>query len=191
MNKSGNNIWCWWCCHPFKTDTLAMPISYDSVTTVFQVYGSFCSFGCMKAYNHNENMSKKSNQYSLISLLMDKAGVSIVSISCAPPRQLLDVFGGQLTIEEFRKSAQDMDVYYLQIPSTITVNHTIEKQSKSNYKWIKSAYDSDNKSFSMKEFEAQASVNKVTNNALKIKPSVKKKQISTLEMVLGLVPNDK
>ena len=190
--------WCWWCCHPFKTDALAMPITYDAIKDSFEVYGTFCSFGCMKAYNHNEPLSKRSNQYSLISLYMEKCGEPLENTTCAPPRQMLDVFGGELTIDCFRNCAKNGDMYHLQIPSSILVSHTIEKQtSASNYKWIKTGDDGDNRSYSIKEFEAQAAVgSKVTNNALKIKqasskPSNTIKRPSTLEMVLGLVPDRK
>lgn len=196
MSKDLPVVWCWWCCHPFNTKALSMPVSYDGVKDTFEVYGTFCSFGCMKAYNHNEPLSKKANQCSLISLFMDKAGAPLANITCAPPRQTLNVFGGALTIDEFRRCSEQSDVYHLQIPSSILVNHTIEKQNNSsNYKWIKTGSEGDNKSYSMKEFEAHASVGKITNNALKIKPGSTKssnnetKRPSTLEMVLGLVPN--
>ena len=46
----------------------------------------------------------------------------------------------------------------------------------------------------MKDFEEHASSSKVENNAIKMKPAAatnahKKKQLNTLEMVLGLLPN--
>jgi hypothetical protein len=188
------DLWCWWCCHPFDTPPLSMPVSYNQATDVFDVYGNFCSFACMKAYNHNEHDANKMSQYSLISLLISKTckdnvnvNVNVDKFVCAPPRQMLNVFGGSMTISEFR-SCSISDGYTLHPPNTISVNHTIEKQKKSNFKWIKSHDDSSERSYSMKDFEAKSTGERVNNNAIKIKPIDKTKQpsINTLEMVLGL-----
>lgn len=178
-------VWCWWCCHPIDEGTdIGMPMHYDGVKNTFETYGHFCSPACMRSYNHNEPMAKKSNQTMLISMYIDDTCVY------APPRQMLDKFGGTMTIEEFRAQSGNT-TYHLQLPSSVRVNHTIDVKNKSNYKWIKSANDNGNKTYSMKDFEEHASVNKIENNAIKIKPSqtTKKKQMNTLEMVLGLVPN--
>lgn len=183
--------WCWWCCHPFDTDPLAMPVAYNQATDVFEVYGHFCSFACMKAYNHNEHNANKMTQYSLISLLISKTckeDVNVVEFVCAPPRQMLNVFGGSMTITEFR-SCSALEDYILHLPNTIAVNHTIDKQKKSNFKWIKSPDDASERSYSMKDFESKSTGERANNNAIKIKPTDKNKQVNTLERVLGLFPN--
>jgi hypothetical protein len=188
--KNKSTCWCWWCCHPFETCSLSMPVSYNIVTDIFEVYGIFCSFECMKAYNHNEHTANKMSQYSLISMLIAKTNINCESIiRCAPPRQMLTVFGGTMSITEFRKQFNTEEVYNLHLPNMIRVNHTIEKQNKSNFKWIKSSDDSSEKTYSIKEFEAKASVDRISNNAIKIKHNDKKKQINTLERVLGIFPN--
>lgn len=177
-------VWCWWCCHPIEEGTdIGMPMHYDRVKSSFETYGYFCSAACMRSYNHHEPITKKSNQTMLISMYIDDA------CDYAPPRQMLDKFGGTMTIEEFR--SQGNTTYHLQLPSSVRVNHTIDVKNKTNYKWIKSANDNGNKTYSMKDFEEHASANRIENNAIKIKPSqtTKKKQMNTLEMVLGLVPN--
>ena len=183
-------VWCWWCCHPIEEQkTVGMPLSHDPVKNMFETYGHFCSASCMRSYNHNEPMTKKANQVALISLYLRNNGID--NVSYAPPRQMLDVFGGTMNIQEFR-AQQGNTTYHLQLPHSVRVNHTIDVKNKSNYKWIKSANDNNEKTYSMKDFEEHASANgKVENNAIKIKPSqvVKKKQVNTIEMVLGLVPN--
>jgi hypothetical protein len=172
---------------------MGIPVSYNSVKDVFETYGHFCSIGCMKAYNHNEPLSKKVNQISLISLYLHKHGIPD-NDEYAPPRQMLNVFGGPMTLDEFRcAQTQQEHIYHLHVPSSLRVNHTIDVKSKSNYKWIRSNQDNQEKVYSMKEFEEHASSSKVENNAIKIKHSVaantKKKPMNTLEMVLGLIPN--
>ena len=185
-------VWCWWCCHPIpRSDKeIGIPVAYDSVKDTFEVYGHFCNIGCMRAYNHNEPMAKKHNQVTLISLYLHKSGRKEFP-NHAPPRQMLKVFGGTMTIDEFRKTTKENDTtYHLQFPCSVRVNHTVDVKNKSNYKWIRSAKDNNEKAYSMKDFEEHASANKVENNAIKIKPGAsKKKQMNTLEMVLGLVPN--
>lgn len=182
-------MWCWWCCHPFESKSLSMPISYNEKTDTFKVYGHFCSFSCMKAYNHHENIAQKANQYALISCMIAKTFKKPININCAPPRQLLNVFGGHMTIDEFRACGKNGVIYNLHTPPMIPVNHIIEKQ-QSNFKWIKSLDESNDKSYSMQEFEEQACSNKIANNPIKIKPgTTKKKKVNTLEMVLGIVPN--
>ena len=182
-------VWCWWCCHPVEQTSFGMPLSHNPVKNTFETYGHFCSVSCMRSYNHNEPMTKKANQVALISLYLRNNGISD-DVSYAPPRQMLQVFGGTMTIEEFRSQPQGNTTYHLQLPHSVRVNHTIDVKNKSNYKWIKSANDNNEKTYSMKDFEEHASANRVENNAIKIKPSqAKKKQVNTLEMVLGLVPN--
>lgn len=192
---SNSCTWCWWCCHPFESPPLGMPLSYDARADTFDVYGAFCSFPCMKAYNHNEHSANKMSQYSLISLLISKTCKGNVvggEVTCAPPRQMLNVFGGPLTIQEFRDTFTKDITYELNPPNTIRVNHGIEKQSKSNFKWIKSSDDTSERCYSIKDFEQKAASDRVTNHALKIKPHNDKnpqKTINTLENVLGIFPN--
>jgi hypothetical protein len=179
--------WCWWCCHPIPNDIFRMPVSYNPEKDVFHTYGHFCSIRCMKAYNHNEPLPKKANQINLISLFLLKNGLPETE-EFAPPRQMLKVFGGPMSIEEFRST---LNQYHVHVPDSIHVNHTIDVKEKSNYKWIRSTQDKNEKTYSMKDFEEHASSSKIENNAIKIKPSNgnKKKQLNTLEMVLGLLPN--
>jgi hypothetical protein len=184
-------IWCWWCCHPIKDADIGMPVSYHSVKDLFHTYGHFCSVGCVKAYNHNEPLPKKANQMNLISLFLHKHGLP-ENEDFAPPRQMLKVFGGTMTIEEFR--SKHKHTYHVHVPESIHINHTIDVKEKSNYKWIRSNQDKNDKTYSMKDFEEHASSSKVENNAIKMKPAAatnahKKKQLNTLEMVLGLLPN--
>lgn len=186
-------VWCWWCCHPIQDSIdIGIPVSYNAVKDIFEIYGHFCSIGCMKAYNHNEPLSKKANQMSLISLYLHKSGITEHD-EYAPPRQMLNVFGGPMTLDEFRSTAtQRENAYHVHVPSSVRVNHTIDVKAKSNYKWIRSNQDKNEKVYSIKEFEEHASSSKVENNAIKIKHSsgaVKKKPMNTLEMVLGLIPN--
>lgn len=97
-------IWCWWCCHPYDTIPLQMPYKYDDRKKTFDTAGNFCSWSCMKAHNMTTSAAHKKNIISANMVLMRKQVFGIVgSIPVAPCKYSLKVFGGYMTIEEFRK----------------------------------------------------------------------------------------
>ena len=118
LNNLNNNVieWttktdlcCWWCCHKFDTVPLGLPERYLNDT--FYLYGCFCSFNCAQAYNLNTNEHKIWERYSLLNFLKkkicDNNNIEYKNfdfICPAPPRQALNIFGGIMTIEEFRNS---------------------------------------------------------------------------------------
>lgn len=174
-------MWCWWCCHDFPGTPMGLPVSYDAKTEKFKTFGNFCGFSCMKAYNHYENLSQKHTQYALISLMHAKANSKepFKHIVCAPPRQCLKEFGGDMDIKEFR--SQSEMIHDLQLPPMVRVNHVIEKQHTN---WLQST---NNTPFDSVDYNKTQG--KVVNNAIKIKPTNNKAKLNTLDSVLGIFPN--
>lgn len=140
------NVYCWWDCHPFDTTPVGIPISYNKKFDYFTVYGCFCSFECAMAYKKSDiKMSKISNdlfydlrkrygetairlskdQKQLISDIKQKQALS--SIHPAMPRKSLSIFGGKLSIQEFRKysCATNLSTKVYQFPF-IPANEIIE-----------------------------------------------------------------
>lgn len=177
-----SHLWCWWCCHTFDTQAMSLPISYDEKKQAFAGFGTFCSFSCMKAYNHYENLSQKGNQYMLISLLYSKSNPqkAYQHVVCAPPRQCLKEFGGDMDISTFRE--QNDTVYELQLPPMINVSHIIDRQ-QTNSNWVMKSGANPNTGATFNINDTK----KVSNNAIKIKPN--KKQVNTLDGVLGIFQN--
>ena len=110
-----NNNWldktdvcCWWCCHKFNSVPLGMPVYYNNNTDKFQVKGVFCSFACIVAYKNSIKFKNNKNDY-LVKFLYNKltGGKLSDNIKEAPPRCSLQIFGGELTIDEFRNSFKD------------------------------------------------------------------------------------
>lgn len=96
-------IACWWCCHQFDHIPLGLPeyINKDK----FYLSGCFCSFNCMMAYNLDLNDYKIWNRQANIYQMKNKIDPeNKMTIKPAPPRQTLQMFGGPLTIQEFRES---------------------------------------------------------------------------------------
>ena len=97
------NLYCLWCCHPFDTPPVPLPIKL--VRNKFFVEGCFCSFNCCAAYNFDKSYPDKWERYSLLHLLYKKIyEISFRKILLAPPKEVLKVFGGHLSINEFRKN---------------------------------------------------------------------------------------
>ena len=125
---------CWWCCHPIKTKPLHLPNSYDEKKKEYKVYGHFCSWNCVKAYNLDTNDSNTNNRMSLISLMYFDTNCTFKPIRPAPPRQVLTMFGGTMDIDEFRNISKDTLVL-ANLPPLIYINHNVEYH-KRNIKFM-------------------------------------------------------
>lgn len=106
--KSKNGEWplttstaCYWCCHRFDTPPVGLPCK--CVNSRFHVTGCFCSLECAAAYNvmqlRDGLMEERMN---LLNGMAREMGYTTI-IKTAPPRQMLHMFGGNLTIDEFRR----------------------------------------------------------------------------------------
>ena len=97
---------CWWCCHDIPEEEIHMPYKYDDRTNKFSTAGHFCSWGCMKSYAMDRyNSSAAGNVRHLIHMYRKKmSGEDSFRhpIIAAPSRIALKMFGGPMTIEEFR-----------------------------------------------------------------------------------------
>ena len=104
---------CWWCCHEIHEDH-NLPFRYDDRTDKFKMMGHFCSWECMKAWNLNQNGINRGGVINELIMLYKKrlCGKSTPT-KCAPSRYHLKIFGGNLTIEEFRKSPEKVPKLYL------------------------------------------------------------------------------
>lgn len=99
-------IACWWCSYNFDTMPCFIPDRY--VNEKFYVFGCFCTYSCALAYNINMNDYRVPLRISLIKKLYSKI-YSVTdqdaNIQVAPQKELLQKFGGNMTILEFRNDA--------------------------------------------------------------------------------------
>ena len=121
------SIYCFWCCHSFDDPPCGIPIKYTD--GVFYVIGCFCSPECCAAYNFNTKHDTEEiwERYSLLHLLYSDI-YDIDEIQLAPPKSSLKVFGGPLTIEEFRTYSRDKNNYNLVYPPMIAVIPQIDEE---------------------------------------------------------------
>lgn len=124
IEKTQENILCWWCCHSYDNQSYGIPLKKEKDT--FLTKGFFCSLNCAKSYNVNENIDikEKQNRNLMLDMLNEEICETPEEIKLAPPRETLKVFGGVLKIEDFRGKNTIMKLIY---PPLITIIPYIEE----------------------------------------------------------------
>ena len=97
------SLWCYHCVHPFDSVPIPIPATVDRVTGCYGVYGNFCSFQCAAGWLRDRNFPDVSYQRSLLSSMASEIFDYLDAIKPAPPQIRLKVFGGDMSIEVFRK----------------------------------------------------------------------------------------
>lgn len=98
-----SNSVCWNCCHSIKDTCISQPLKYEN--GVFTTTGNFCSYPCVSRYiiDGNEPTEVIFSKLSTLNLYVNiMCGTKGVTISPAPPRLVLDIFGGTISIDEYR-----------------------------------------------------------------------------------------
>jgi hypothetical protein len=133
------NLRCWWCTYPFDNLPTYLPEKYSD--SKFHVSGCFCSFNCAGAYNLSLGDDKIWERYSLLKLLyymINKENISSINdidINISPPKELLEEYGGNMKIEEYRKNSKILGrEYHKLIPPFLPINFGFEEitNSKTN-----------------------------------------------------------
>ena len=173
------DLWCWWCCHPSNIQLISMPIYFDIKTSKYHTIGQFCSFACMRSYNQEQQQSNKQTIFNLITKYMYESTGNVHQFT-APPRQLLRVFGGTLSIDEFRSNtyADSVMIYY---PPIVPISYITDYTNKSNYRWIQNVVEKHKDDDDIQQVQST----KVNNVPMKIKNSTQSSK-NTIEMVLGI-----
>ena len=106
-----SNVCCWWCCHPFPGPSLHYPYKYDDRRRHFSTTGYFCSWECIKSYAMDTAGARAGEVQMNIALMRKQANNNkYISTRPAPKRLALKMFGGTLSIEEFRASTSNVFV---------------------------------------------------------------------------------
>ena len=143
-------IRCWWDCHEFNTLPCYLPNSFTAKSKLvsktkkskvknkpesqYTVIGNFCSFSCALAYNiyylRDSNVSRrKSLVYKLYREMYDISSQEELEISVAPPREILESFGGIMSIDKYRKGLTFLNKKYIvYVPPMAPLNTLIEEK---------------------------------------------------------------
>lgn len=137
------NINCWWCTYNFDCLPSFIPDKYHN--NKFYVFGCFCSFNCAGAYNLSLNDDRIWERYALMKQLYyminknNITSISDIEINIAGPKELLEKYGGPMTIEEYRKNSKILGrEYHKLMPPFLPINIGFEEStnSKTNSKTI-------------------------------------------------------
>lgn len=114
------DVCCWNCCHKFAGSPIPLALSYDVRSDLFHVQGIFCSWSCAKAYLLASSSYTLNVVSPFLTMLHRTVTGHVKHIVPAPPRQTLQMFGGQLSIEEFR-AATDHGKSILLFPKNMVI----------------------------------------------------------------------
>ena len=118
---------CWNCCHPFHNHIHGLPIKYHK--KIYYTYGDFCSIECSLRYlyeNYDITQFREiySNIVSYTNDLYDKCDVKM-----APDKLNLKVFGGGLSIDEYRESFSNKKEHVISKPNIIQVRNNFSNNT--------------------------------------------------------------
>ena len=131
-----SNLKCMWCCHNFDNVPCAIPTKIKN--DIFYVFGNFCMKECAAAYifDSNEIDNLIWERYSLLnhlySIIEDQPDLNI---KLAPPRLALEVFGGHLSIEQFRESNNIKNRNFkVVLPPMVSIIPSLEEVNRDSLK---------------------------------------------------------
>ena len=182
------NIACWWCCHTFDNYPIPCPISFDDKKELFKGHGCFCSFNCVKAYLLDTKMlSKDLGVFASFYKFLTGKSVCTDPIKKAPQKTLLRLFGGTMTIEEFRETFTNLVTYKINVYPVIFIPTQIEVTEVS--KMVKTSINNINSNKNQKKVIDD----RVIDNAIKrntvLKSTKINKNVNTLGKLMGLTVN--
>jgi hypothetical protein len=101
--EPAGDLVCWWCVHALpQLPCIHLPTRYDDKRDRFETKGNFCSWQCAKAWAHEQN-SARSGEIQMFLMMMRRRAIGRYEpLWPAPKREALKIFGGTMTIEEFR-----------------------------------------------------------------------------------------
>ena len=143
-NNITNKSVCWNCCHAIDNNCISQPIKFEN--GVFSNIGNFCSYACISRYIVDSNESSETifSKLSILNLFVNmKSKDPGITVTPAPPRLALKMFGGPMDIDEYRKYHND----YLTITNVEPIIKCIDLSIKNLH--IKKKNPVDNK----KEFK--------------------------------------
>lgn len=118
------SVSCWWCCHPFSTVPIPTVKGYDERKDSFLLQGVFCSWSCAKAFLMDGSRDWSRNTMYLFQLRRRVEGRS-TGITPAPNRYFLNMFGGTMTIDEFRSHGDSATIVQILEPPLCIIKNEI------------------------------------------------------------------
>ena len=134
INASDNNEWpthtnisCFWCCHKFQNGPIGVPTRITRKK--FNLWGCFCTYNCAASYILYNKIPNMWEKYALLNLFYSKVNnCKSVKIKLSPPRESLQMFGGNMTIDDFRRSSlKNNTIYRIIDPPIVSIIPQLEE----------------------------------------------------------------
>ena len=122
---TSTNVACFWCAHTFTTQPCIIPSCERH--GVYKAYGNFCCPECSIAYLLQEHIDPhvRWERMALLYRIYDNEVKGRIYPS--PPREVLQLFGGPLTIESYRATIAGHKVRVdLHIPPIVSIIGSID-----------------------------------------------------------------
>lgn len=136
FKKQWNNntsISCWNCCHQFESVPVGMPINFKN--NDFVCSGIFCSFSCILRYSKDRCIFEK-HKHHISHMFKTLSGKDPSEMRDAPFTRCLKIFGGNLSIEEYRQASETKIFKYIRYPMHLVRDYIeeidLDKLKKSN-----------------------------------------------------------
>ena len=116
---------CFWCCHSFAHRPVVLPIR--DTGEYLQVMGNFCSPECAVAYLFDMRQDSHTRWEQLALLYRVYGEACGGKIHPAPHRTVLTLFGGSLSIQEYRQMIQSQKVRVdVHLPPMVSILATMD-----------------------------------------------------------------
>jgi hypothetical protein len=96
---------CFWCCHTFSWKSIVSPTHYDMYTNQYTAEGHFCSPECALSSIYDDVRLTDAQCWLRQSLLL--AMYNLNNVVRAPDKRVLRLFGGTLSIEQYRRYVKE------------------------------------------------------------------------------------
>ena len=98
------NVVCFNCSHPVPEDIvpLVMPVRYDRAVNTWHCRGVFCTWSCMLRFQRENYQAETPIKEYINVMYRFLHGTPPEALQPAPPRHRLTMYGGDLTIDEYR-----------------------------------------------------------------------------------------
>jgi hypothetical protein len=116
---------CFWCCHTFTHRPVVLPVR--DTGEYLQVMGNFCCPECASAYlfDIRQDSHTRWEQLSLLNRVYGEVCNGL--IHPAPPRATLKLFGGNLSIQDYRKMIYSHSVRVdIHLPPMVSILATMD-----------------------------------------------------------------
>lgn len=104
ISNESNNVHCWWDTQPFQTPAIGIPVTCNITDekVQFMTHGVFCSYNCALSYLIQYSEKWYYFDTSLLHFMKRLLENNKDTITRAPDKLLLNIFGGPMNISQYR-----------------------------------------------------------------------------------------